>query len=211
MKYKFIYFDVAGTLLYKRNLFNKITAVLSRQGINIDKRDLVIRHKLLTEVVKFPKKTDKQFYDFFNSELLYSLGIVPSEELTNSIYNNCKNLRWNKFEDVDVLKKINVPIGIISNWDNTLTVKVKENVNFDFKYIYCSEDDEAKPDISFFRKAFDATGVAYQNIAYVGDSIKLDIEPAKRLGAESILLDREVVYKNYNSVKIRSLRELLDL
>lgn len=211
MKYKFIYFDVGGTLLYKPDLFPTIIDTLGEFGINIDEQELKKRHKLLTEIITFQKKTSKKFYDFFNSELLYSLGIVPIEEIVDSIYKNCSYLPWKKYKDTDILKKLSVPIGIISNWDTTLTKKLKDNLDFNFTHIIESSRIQSKPNPSFLKRAFARIGIPFGDILYVGDSIKLEIEPVLKLGAQAILIDRDNIYPYYSGGKITSLSEILKI
>ena len=91
-KYKYVLFDVAGTLLHKPSFFDKILSILKNKGYKISKDDLIFKHKLLSETIKFPDRTNEEFYNIFNSELLYSLGILPDNGLLNEIFTNCSYL-----------------------------------------------------------------------------------------------------------------------
>ena len=79
--YKYILFDVAGTLLYKPSFYNTVTQILRENGSVVDTLELKKVHKLLSEVIHFPDRTDKKFYEHFNAELLYALGIIPTVKL----------------------------------------------------------------------------------------------------------------------------------
>ena len=62
----------------------------------------------------------------FNSDLLYLLGIVPTEELVNAIFKSCTYLPWEAFEDTKILSELTVPIGVISNFNSTLKEKLNQ-------------------------------------------------------------------------------------
>src|SRR4051812_32260762 len=120
---KAIFFDVANTLLQKKDFQKKITQVLENHGYFINSDTLQERHKLILEIIDFPDHTTKEFYNHFNKQFLFLLGIVPDEQLISEIYENTRPLPWSPFEDTSVLDQINLPMGILSNWDNTLTSK----------------------------------------------------------------------------------------
>ena len=65
MTYKYIYFDVANTLLHKPELFTKINHVLVQHGYEVEINYLKKVHKLLSETITFPDKTSKDFYHEF--------------------------------------------------------------------------------------------------------------------------------------------------
>src|SRR5688572_3953773 len=115
---KAIFFDVANTLLHKPSVFSTIKNTLAAHGHAIDLRILEKRHKLLSEVIVFPDKTTREFYAAFNTELLYALGIVPSKPLVNEIFEKCSYLPWEPCRDAAIVDSLNLPLGIISNWDN---------------------------------------------------------------------------------------------
>lgn len=212
MKCKYIFFDVANTLLYKSDLFDTIIKTLNEFGIDIDKSTLIKRHKIVSEIIIAPNKTSREFYDHFNSEILYSLGIIPKRDILESIYKNCQPLPWNKFEDTEILKESNVSIGIISNWDHTLPDKLAKLFNFKFdKVVFSSEVQLSKPNAEIFVKALSEIEHARKEIMYVGDSIRLDMEPALKLGLNTVLIDRNNIYPNFPGQRIESLSQIKDL
>lgn len=205
---KYIFFDVSGTILSKPSLFNKINDVLNFQGYSVAQDELKYKHKLLSEVIHFPDRTDSVFYHHFNSELLRLLGIVPTNELLEAIFKNCTYLPWEKFNDVDFLNQINLPMGIISNFNTTLKDKLNQFFGPIFQDVLVSEElGIAKPKIEFYQKALDRIGYEANEVLYVGDSIKLDIEPATKLGIKSLLIDRDNFYQQ-SIYTINSLNEI---
>ena len=106
------------------------------------------------------------------------------------------------------MNEIKLPIGIISNFNSTLKEKLITFFDVEFKDVFVSEElGVAKPDTLFYQKAIDKIGVEPSEIIYVGDSLKLDIQPAQEVGLNAILIDREEYYPVFEN-RIKSLNEL---
>jgi len=209
-KYEYILFDVAGTLLYKPSFFDKILVILKANGYKITKEEFIFKHKLLSETIKFPDRTDKDFYNFFNEELLYSLGVLPNNILLDKIFATCSYLPWEKFEDTQVLEKIKQPIGIISNFNNTLRSKLDESFNINFCNIIVSEEiGISKPDLEFYKRALEIIDVDPKKILYIGDSVKLDLHPATLCGINTLVIDRDDFYPSLET-KISNLEHIIE-
>lgn len=194
---KYIFFDVAGTLLGKPTLYTNIKKSINDYGYQVSLDEIKSKHKLLSEVIHFPDRTDEQFYQQFNSELLYLLGIVPTEELVNSIFKNCTYLPWEEFDDTKILKELKVPLGVISNFNTTLKDKLDQFFGPVFEDVFVSEElGVAKPKIEFYQRALDKILFSSNEVLYIGDSIKLDLEPAAKLGFNVLIIDRENFYPN---------------
>lgn len=208
-KYKYILFDVAGTLLYKPTFYTTFISVLKENGYNIEETELKAVHKLLSEVIHFPDRTNQEFYKHFNSELLYALGIIPTKKIIDNIFKSCSYLPWEKFDDTRILQEIDIPIGIISNFNSTLRQKLASFFGSVFKDVLVSEElGVSKPDKVFYDKAIECIGVDPHKILYVGDSVKLDIEPALNIGIQSLLIDRDGVFPS-SKHRVNSLDEVL--
>ena len=121
-KIQYLLFDVSGTLLHKPSLYAIILDVLAKRGHNVSLQELKLKHKMLSEIIHFPDKTDSKFYRIFNAELLYSLGILPTESLLDELFSSCSYLPWERFEDTDVLSQIALPMGILSNFNTSLKI-----------------------------------------------------------------------------------------
>lgn len=188
----YILFDVAGTLLHKPTLYSTLTSVLEDFGYKINVIDLKLRHKILSESIAFPDRTDESFYTKFNTELLFSLGIIPTPEILNTIFRTCSYLPWEKYADTIVLETLEIPVGIISNFNSSLKDTVQGFFGNNFKDIVVSEEiGLAKPNVAFYKKAQEIIGVPFDKILYIGDSLKLDIQPALAVGMHPLLIDRE--------------------
>ena len=118
---EFVLFDAASTLIHKSELWARINVALANHGITVNELLLKIRHKLVSELIRFPDNTSADFYRHFNSELLYSIGITPNKLLLNDIFTACTHLKWGTFDDTEALKNINLPKGILSNFNSSLT------------------------------------------------------------------------------------------
>ena len=57
-KIQYVLFDVSGTLLHKPSLYNVILSVLAKSGHNVSLYELKLKHKLLSESIHFPDKTN---------------------------------------------------------------------------------------------------------------------------------------------------------
>jgi FMN phosphatase YigB (HAD superfamily) len=206
---KAIFLDVANTLLHKPNLIKTFSGVLRRHGVDIPDIDLMARHRLLSELVVFPDRTSKSFYREFNAELLRSFGIVPHSVVLDDIFAACSYLAWHPFDDVSTLQDQIRPLGILSNWDKSLPKQLEVMPDLHFKWILGSENENLrKPDKAFFERILDETKLSPSQIAYIGDSVKLDIEPALGLGLSAFLIDRDDLYPYASVPRLRSFAEL---
>lgn len=194
---KYLLLDVAGTLLHKPGLFTQIQGVLTRYGYKVALDKIKYNHKILSETITFPDRTSREFYVDFNAELLYSLGITPTATLLDEIYNNCSYLPWEKFDDTEALQTIKIPIGILSNFNSSLKEQMNQLFGPIFSDIFVSEEmGTAKPSIKFYQHAIDKIDADAKDILYIGDSFKLDMEPAMQLGIKTYIIDRDNFYPN---------------
>ncbi|MES2837189.1 MAG: HAD-IA family hydrolase [Bacteroidota bacterium] len=190
-KIKHLLFDAANTLIHKPQLWIKIQEVLKESGYNITDEKLMYNHKLISELINFPDRTNKDFYHHFNSELLLSLGINPNDKMLNLLFEKCSYLPWESFADCGELKSIDLPKSILSNFNSTLSNTISEKVNLQFNTIINSEiEGVRKPNIEFYNLAVSKLNCAANEILYIGDSLNLDYCPAKEVGMNSLVIDR---------------------
>lgn len=208
---KYLLLDVAGTLLHKPALFTKIHGVLIGHGHIVALSKIKYNHKLLSETIIFPDRTSKEFYIDFNAELLYSLGIIPTATLLDEIFDTCSYLPWEKFDDTEAFKSVNVPMGVLSNFNSSLKEQLNQLFGPIFSDIFVSEEQGvAKPSVGFYQRALDKIGADAKDILYIGDSFKLDMKPAMQLGIRSYVIDRDNFYPNNPNI-ITSLFDIEDL
>ncbi len=196
---RYVLFDAANTLIHKPLLWQRLNEVLTGAGHRIPLRFLRRRHKLVSESFPFPDRTSPEFYHRFNAELLYSLGLIPTDQLLQEIFRACSALPWAVFPDCTALAALGQPLGIASNFNSRLPALVAELFGQSrFRDITASETQGlAKPARGFYQAALAAAGVPAANVLYVGDSIKLDMEPALALGMQAVLLDRDGAFPYY--------------
>ncbi len=186
---------MSGTLLGKHKLFFELARVLLASGNAVSISEIKTKHRFLSEVISFPDTTDEVFYNYFNAELLRLLGVIPDKKLLREIFSACSYLPWERFEDTEVLDSINLPMAIVSNFNATLGEKIVRFFGSRFKRIIISEEVRcAKPSPKIYEIALSSIGIDPSEALYVGDSIKLDIEPATKVGIKSLLIDREQFY-----------------
>jgi len=189
---RYILFDAANTLIHKPLLWERFHGQLKKYGFDVPLELLKKNHKLLSESIAFPDRTSDDFYRKFNSEVLFSLGIIPTTQMLQDIFESCSYLKWEQFDDTDVLKSLTLPLGVLSNFNSGLEDQVGKIFGGIFSNIIGSENHGvAKPDPRFYELALSKTGFKAEEILYVGDSVKLDMEPAQKLGFRAILIDRD--------------------
>jgi FMN phosphatase YigB (HAD superfamily) len=207
---KYIFFDVAGTLLHKPSFYTTLLQILNEKGHKISMSELKLKHKIASELIQFPDRTNKGFYSTFNEGLLFSLGIIADDKILEEIFSLCSYLPWEKFDDTKILSEISLPIGIISNFNNTLKVKLTSFFGDVFSHILVSEElGIAKPEIGFYEKAIEKIGLPPESILYIGDSLKLDIKPALKTGMKPLLIDRDGFFPN-SEYAIKDLNQILN-
>ena len=204
-----IFFDVAHTLLEKPAVMPALHGAMVRHGINVPMPELQARHRLLMEAIVFPDRTSRDFYADFNAALVRAVGGMPTDALVDEMFTSCSYQPWVAYPDVHGIQNLDLPRGILSNWDSSLKENLGSLLRVDFDWILGSEEQcMRKPDAAFFRLMIDSTGLAPAQIAYVGDSMRLDIEPALRMGFHAILLDRDDLFPHSPLARITSLEQL---
>lgn len=208
MKTKYILFDAANTLIWKPDLLNRYATALEANGYLVDRGDLRRNHKLLSEVIRFPDRTSEQFYASFNSEVLLSLGILPGEKVLKDVFDACTYLAWDKYEDTSFLAELDLPLGILSNFNKSLSTHITALFGDRFRDIIVSENmGVAKPSLEFYVGAIRTIGIPPGEILYIGDSLKLDIIPALECGIQAWLIDRDGWFKGFDK-RIGSFSEI---
>ena len=121
---------------------------------------------------------------------------------------------WRVFDDVqpalEKLASLGVRRGIISNWDERLRILLKRlrlDQHFETFTISC-EAGFVKPSPRIFEIAAHSLGLVPGAILHVGDSIELDLEPARQAGFRALIVDRGGGTAGPDG--IRSLNEILN-
>lgn len=119
------------------------------------------------------------------------------------------------FHDVSkslVLLRKKYLIGLVTNADNEFLYQSVNRQGFHFDFIKTSENAKCnKPNLKIFEEAVIKTNFKKHEILMIGDSIAEDILPAKELGINSILINREGKKSVEDIEEISGMEELLHL
>ena len=193
-----VLFDAANTLIHKPAIWQIWQKVLKSHGVVVAELELRRVHKLTSETVRFPDRTDGAFYRSFNASVLYNLGIIPTESLLNDLFLSMHKLEWEVFDDCMIIPTIQLPVSVASNFDTSLGSKLEKHLDFKFHEVIVSEDiGHRKPSKKFYEMVVDTLGVDPIKVLYIGDSLELDIHPALNIGMKAYLIDRENLYPNF--------------
>jgi putative hydrolase of the HAD superfamily len=111
---------------------------------------------------------------------------------------------------VDRLRQKGYRVGLISNfegWLEEMLVELQAGDVFEVSVISGLVGVE-KPDPRIYEIALEQAGVEPQAAAHVGDSVRLDVEPATSVGIKAVLLDRSGTHPDVGWPTIRTLEEL---
>lgn len=204
---------MGGTLVTKPEMAEKIGKILLKHGISVTKDEIISAHHRVISRMSFPDRTTRGFYDKFNGLFLKQMGVKIQPEIISDIYKTVTKIPWQAYDDTQVLSNLKQPMGIISNWDDSL-IKIIGITLADLKFkpvIGSSHEGVQKPDVAIYLKALSQIKFRPQNVLYLGNSVKLDMEPARSAGMRTILIDREDLYPTYKGIKIKSLDQLPEI
>lgn len=115
---------------------------------------------------------------------------------------------------LDRLGHLGVRLGLVSNWSGELrAILAAEGLEDRFHTVVVSaEEGVAKPDLRLFRRALDRLDVEPgPRVAYVGDDLRCDIAPSRRLGLTAVLIDRPGRRPDHDGPRVTTLDELLQV
>jgi putative hydrolase of the HAD superfamily len=184
---KHVWFDLEGTLTIRSDEFNEAHNQL--------------RYKTYAEVVGKPLTDElkKEFEELYskhgsNSSVFRSLGY--SSAFWQKRFNKLDKAKYYKpmktiYTTLEKLKE-KVLISIFTNLkpdevQSTLNI-IKVNKSW-FKFIISGDDvKERKPALDGFHLMIKKSGLPPEEILYVGDRVKVDVIPAKKVGMKTCLV-----------------------
>lgn len=227
MKYKYVLFDLYGTLVdlstdeAKNELWKNLYLFYSYNGAKYEINE--IKEAYLHEVkVELDKNTKTKHPDMRIQTAFYRLyknkGVEASDELVEytarlfrglsteyiKLYDNVK-------EGLKTLKDNGVKIYILSNAQRSFTVpEIKYlGIHDMFDGIYISSDiGICKPDVKFFEELANKEGIVKQETIMVGNDHRTDIEGANNFGVDSIYIHSNCS-PNIEGVDIKSTHTIL--
>ena len=110
------------------------------------------------------------------------------------------------------LKKKGFILGVISNFDSRIYDVCADLgiISYFDSFVISSEAGFAKPFPEIFSLALKRNKVYPSEAIHIGDSLQLDFYPARLVGINSVLIDREEEYETGDDVvRIKSLTEVI--
>ena len=230
MTIEIVFFDAGETLLHPHPSFPELFArVANENGYPMDvDRVNDVQQRLAPHLVELAHETGIEkpsldpddslvFWSHLYRRLLAELDI-EDEGLVQKMYDTfSSSASYRLFGDaLPALKEIEgagYRLGLISNfeeWLEEMLVELEVGHVFDTSVISGIEGLE-KPDPEIYRRALERAGVAAESAVHIGDSPKMDVEPASSVGMKTILLDRYDRYMEAEGPRVRSLREIASL
>lgn len=207
MRPKLIIFDLWGTLVFQNSKLKKEDFFVFYKSLGID------------------LKTER---DFQNFSMIFQKNMKESnswEELGGKIIKETIGENSQKSEKLVSFLKENFSCQLFDDAKEILNLPFQKailtdspkflfsNLNLEkyFQIFTPKETKFLKPDQRAFLAVLDFFKVKPEEALMVGDEIERDLNPARNLGMETVLIDRENKIVNSSIRKISSLKELKDI
>jgi putative hydrolase of the HAD superfamily len=226
-----VFFDAGETILHPHPSFPELFSTVCRDaGTSVSAADVArVQDRIAPHLLELVEEAGiesgpslseadaKTFWIYLYKRFLSELGIAD-ESLADKLFERFSSISSYKlFDDVvatlDALRRDGYRLGLISNferWLEELLVELEVGHLFDVVVISGAAGVE-KPDPEIYRIALRKADVAPSAAVHVGDSPRLDAEPAEVVGLFPVLLDRLDRYPDARWPRISSLKELPDV
>jgi putative hydrolase of the HAD superfamily len=124
---------------------------------------------------------------------------------------------WRPYPDaiaaLDALRRPGRTLGVVSDWSSRLPALLDAlDIGGRMDFVLTSASaGAAKAAPAFYRMALERAGVAAHQALMVGDSYEADVQGARSVGMDGVLLDRYARYERLDVPIVRSLEELVGL
>jgi HAD superfamily hydrolase (TIGR01509 family) len=205
---KLLIFDFSGTLAYlsKPIDFKEFFASLKKFGIEITTdEDINAFTSLFADLLGFAKN----WLDF--SEKLFEEYVdKPEREIIEKLAKFLeKNVSFEFYDDVKEIFDLPMQKAVLSANAEFI---IKSLGLEEFAKVFTPRETKfLKPDPRAFLAVLEKLKVKPEETLMVGDELERDLIPAKKLGMETILIDRENKTENASVKKINSLVELKEI
>ena len=227
MTVEVVFFDAGETLLHPHPSFPELFArVANENGYPIEvERIHEVQQRLAPHLVELAEETGIEkpsldpddsltFWSHLYRRLLAELGI-KDEALVGEMYSTfSSSASYRLFDDalpaLRELESAGYRLALISNfeqWLEEMLVELEVGHIFEISVISGIEGIE-KPDPEIYRRALEKVGVPAERTVHIGDSPKMDVEPARSVGMHTILLDRYDRYVDADVPRVASLKDL---
>lgn len=222
-----VFFDAGETLLRPHPSFHELfTATARRGGYEVDTDEVrAVQQTLAPHLVELAEETgittpslhpgdSLRYWSHLYRRFLAELGI-QDESLVEAMYSTFSSSASYKLYDdalpcLEGLASMGYRLGLISNferWLEEMLVELEVGHHFEVAVISGIVGVE-KPDPLIYEEALRAAGVEPARAVHIGDSPKMDIDPAAEAGMNAVLLDRWDRYPDATAPRVRSLEEI---
>ena len=225
---KAIFFDLYGTLAgFYPSRYEIQSTACADFGIQVTPEGILAGYALadahmadqnaVRPLRQLDRESRRQFFAEYERLVLQGAGVEVNGERASEIWRRVRQVPYEltRFEDVlpamDLLKAQNLILGVISNINRDGT-ELAENLGLtpylDFT-VTSVEVGAEKPHPPIFLAALAKAGAEPNETVHVGDQLTSDIEGARGVGINPVLLDRDGNHKkNPDCPRIESLMEL---
>lgn len=230
MKAEIVFFDAGETLLRPYPSFPQLlTQICGENGYPISAEDAAeVQQRLAPHLVELAEETgiDKPSLDPEHSRIFWThlyrritgeLGI-EDEALVETLFARFSHpSSYRLFDDalpcLTSLQNAGFRLGLISNfegWLQEMLTEMEVGHLFEVSVISGFEGME-KPDRGLYDLALERAGVDGRDAVHIGDSPKMDVEPAREVGMTGVLLDRYNRYPDAEGPRVSSLSDIPSL
>ena len=226
-----LFFDLYGTLAHFEPSREKIQILAAREhGHSITEEGVTKGYKVADEfmanqnairAVRSMSSTEQSmFFTQYEQHVLEGAGLYVNSETAKRIWHTVRSQQYTMvlFPDVlpsfATLNKKGLTLGVISNVASTgdvigLELGLTGKVNM---IITSLEIGFEKPHPQIFLEALERAEVRPEEAMHIGDQPKSDVDGARAIGINPILMDRYGVYPTYNlAPRINSMKGLLKI
>lgn len=227
-RYKFLMFDLGGTLVYRIVTQERILRILcdEMQIAVADEADwagAANKWRAYHAANSLGCRTVQSEQALSRTEarlaLEHLVGARCSEEMVDRLQVGLhRNSRWwGIYDDVmpllNHLKAQGLPMGVVSNWEPSLPDFCREMGLAHLFPVAVSSSVEGieKPSRRIFEIAAERMGFQLDDGLYVGDDYRSDVAGSRAAGLTPVLLDRNERYAETDCIRVSSLDRVLDV
>ena len=222
-----IFFDAGDTLLGPHPSFPELfSQVCAERGYDVTPELVIqVQNELAPHLIdlaedtgvdnpSFSSEASKKFWGYLYKRFLEALDIGDVGLAEALLHRFSTGSSYMLFDDVlPTLRGMHAQgyrLGLISNFEQWLEerlIELEVGQLFDVSVISGFVMIE-KPDPAIYELALERAQVEPRRAVHVGDSMTMDVEPARSVGIHPVLLDRRGRYTDSEVLRIESLEEL---
>lgn len=218
-----VFLDAGGVLVTPN--WQRVSVALAAHGVHISPGALRSADPLARRDIDLglgSAASDQQRgWGYFNLVLEHS-GVARSAATDAALENlqryHAEHNLWETVPDgvseaLDQLRAMGLKLVVVSNANGKLRVLfARLDLARRFEVMLDSaEEGVEKPDPRIFELALERSGARREETLHVGDLYHVDVEGARGVGIEAVLLDTADLYRDFDCRRIRTLGELPQL